>query len=222
MSAPRAYVSWSSGKDSAFALYEAKRSGIAQIAGVLTTISEAYDRVAMHGVRAALLERQIAALGLPCIRVPLPGSCPNEVYEARMAHTYAHLKGEGIEHIVFGDLFLADIRAYREQQLARAGMQGLFPLWRRDTALLARTMIDSGLVAHIVCLDPRRLERRFAGRRFDATLLRELPASVDPCGENGEFHTVVTAGPMLAAPIEVRIGASVEREGFVFTDVIPC
>jgi uncharacterized protein (TIGR00290 family) len=221
MAPPRAYVSWSSGKDSAFALYEAGRSGLARITGVLTTISEAYDRVAMHGVRSALLERQIAALGLPCIKVPLPSPCPNEVYEARMARTCAQLKGEGIEHIVFGDLFLADIRAYREQKLAAAGMQGLFPLWQRDTTLLARSMIASGLIAHIVCLDPRRLDRRFAGRRFDETLLRELPESVDPCGENGEFHTVVTAGPMFSAPIPVTIGETVEREGFVFTDVIP-
>jgi uncharacterized protein (TIGR00290 family) len=221
MSPPRAYVSWSSGKDSAFALYEAARSGLARIAGVLTTISEVYDRVAMHGVRSALLDRQIAALGLPCIKVPLPSPCPNEVYEARMAHACAQLQGEGIGHIVFGDLFLADIRAYREEKLAAAGMQGLFPLWQRDTALLARTMIASGVVAYIVCLDPRRLERRFAGRRFDERLLRELPQSVDPCGENGEFHTVVTAGPMFSAPIEVTIGETVERDGFVFTDVIP-
>jgi uncharacterized protein (TIGR00290 family) len=221
MAAPRAYVSWSSGKDSAFALYEAGRSGLARIAGVLTTISEVYDRVAMHGVRSALLERQVAALGLPSIKVALPSPCPNEVYEARMARACAQLKGEGIEHIVFGDLYLADIRAYREEKLAAAGMQGLFPLWLRDTAQLAHAMIASGVVAYIVCLDPRRLDRRFAGRRFDASLLRELPQSVDPCGENGEFHTVVTAGPMFSAPIEVTIGETVEREGFVFTDVIP-
>ena len=221
MAAPRAYVSWSSGKDSAFALYEAARCGLARICGVLTTINQVYDRVAMHGVRSALLDRQIAALGLPCLRVPLPSPCPNEVYEARMAQACAQIQADGIGHIVFGDLFLADIRAYREEKLAAAGMQGLFPLWRRDTALLARTMIASGLVAYIVCLDPRRLDRRFAGRRFDARLLEELPQSVDPCGENGEFHTVVTAGPMFSAPIEVTIGETVEREGFVFTDVIP-
>jgi uncharacterized protein (TIGR00290 family) len=221
MAPPRAYVSWSSGKDSAFALYEAGRSGLARISGVLTTINEVYDRVAMHGVRSALLDRQIAALGLPCIKVALPSPCPNEVYEARMARACAQLKEDDIGHIVFGDLFLADIRAYREEKLAAAGMQGLFPLWQRDTALLARTMIASGLVAYIVCLDPRRLDRRFAGRRFDHRLLEEFPQSVDPCGENGEFHTVVTAGPMFSAPIEVTIGETVEREGFVFTDVIP-
>jgi len=192
---PTAYVSWSSGKDSAFALYEAARLGLARIAGVLTTINEVYERVAMHGVGSALLDRQIAALGLPCIKVRLPSPCPNDVYETRMAHACAQIKSQGIEQIVFGDLFLADIRAYREEQLAAAGMHGVFPLWQRDTTVLAQTMIASGLVAHIACLDPR---------------------------ENGEFHTVVTAGPMFSAPIAVAIGETVERDGFVFTDVIPC
>jgi uncharacterized protein (TIGR00290 family) len=219
---PTAYVSWSSGKDSAFALYEAGRLGLARIAGVLTTINEVYDRVAMHGVRSALLDRQTVALGLPCMKVPLPSPCPNDVYETRMAHACAQLKSQGIEQIVFGDLFLADIRAYREEQLAAAGMHAVFPLWQRDTTVLAQTMIASGLVAHIACLDPRRLDRRFAGRRFDDALLHELPEAVDPCGENGEFHTVVTAGPMFSAPIAVAIGETVERDGFVFTDVAPC
>lgn len=222
MAAPKAFMSWSSGKDSAFALYEAERSGLARIAGVVTTITAAYDRVAMHGVRSALLERQVVALGLPCIKVPLPSPCPNDVYETRMAHAWAQIRSQGIGQIVFGDLFLADVRAYREEQLATAGLQGVFPLWQRDTAQLARAMIASGLVAHIVCLDPRRLDRRFAGRRFDEALLRELPEAVDPCGENGEFHTVVTAGPMFSAPIAVTIGETVERDGFVFTDVVPC
>lgn len=221
MPPPSAYVSWSSGKDSAFALCEARRLGLARIVGVLTTINEAYDRVAMHGVRNAMLDRQIAELGLPAIKVPLPNPCPNEVYETRMAEACTWLKEQGIAHIVFGDLFLADIRAYREERLAAIGMQGVFPLWQRDTAALARAMIASGFVAHIVCLDPRRLDRRFAGRRFDEALLRELPATVDPCGENGEFHTVVTAGPMFGASIAATIGDTVEREGFVFTDVVP-
>jgi uncharacterized protein (TIGR00290 family) len=218
---PAAYVSWSSGKDSAFALYETQRLGLARIAGVLTTLNEVYDRVAMHGVRRALLERQVAALSLPCIQIPLPSPCPNEVYETRMADACADLKSQGIGHMVFGDLYLEDIRAYREEKLSQAGMRGIFPLWKRDTAALAQAMIASGLKAYIVCLDPRRLERRFAGRVFDQTLLRELPPGVDPCGENGEFHTVVTAGPMFQAAIEVDIGETVEREGFVFTDVIP-
>lgn len=218
---PAAYISWSSGKDSAFAFFEAQRLGLARIVGALVTLNEVYDRVAMHGVRAALLDRQIAALGLPCIKVPLPSPCPNEVYETRMAETCARIKQDGIEHIVFGDLYLADIRAYREEKLAQVGMRALFPLWQRNTTALAREMIASGLVAHVACLDPRQIDRRFAGRRFDQTFLDDLPAGVDPCGENGEFHTVVTAGPMFDAPISVAVGETVEREGFVFTDVVP-
>ena len=221
MTPPPAYMSWSSGKDSAFALFEAQRLGLARIAGILTAINSVHDRVAMHGVRSSLLERQIEALALPAIRVPLPSPCTNEIYEARMESACAAIRGQGIEHMVFGDLFLQDIRAYRENRLEAAGMRAIFPLWQRDTAELARDMIASGLIAYIVCLDPRRIDRRFAGRRFDATLLNELPPDVDPCGENGEFHTVVTAGPMFRAPIEIEIGETVERDGFVFTDVIP-
>jgi uncharacterized protein (TIGR00290 family) len=219
--APRAFVSWSSGKDSAFAVWEARRLGLADIVGVLTTVNETYNRVAMHGVRQALLDRQIAALGLPAIIVPIPSPCPNEVYESRMAAACARIKGQGVDVMLFGDLFLEDIRAYREKNLAAAEMTPLFPLWGRDTAVLAREMIASGLVAHLVCLDPRKLDKRFAGRRFDESLLAELPPGVDPCGENGEFHTVVTAGPMFRAPIAVEIGDVVEREGFVFADVVP-
>ncbi len=218
---PRAYISWSSGKDSAFALHVARLEGVADIVGVLTTVNEVYDRVAMHGVRNALLDRQIAALGLPAIKVNIPSPCPNEIYEARMEEACAAIKAKGIEHIIFGDLYLEDIRAYREEKLGAIGMTPLFPLWQRDTARLARDMIASGLVAHIACLDPGRIDRRFAGRRFDASLLDELPVDIDPCGENGEFHTAVTAGPMFRAPIAVSIGETVERDGFVFTDVIP-
>jgi uncharacterized protein (TIGR00290 family) len=218
---PNAYVSWSSGKDSAFALYEAQKLGHARIAGILTTINQVHERVAMHGVRNALLDKQVAALGLPCLRVPLPSPCPNDIYEQRMAQASAEIKGQGIDHIVFGDLFLEEIRHYREVGLAAAGMHGIFPLWKRDTAVLARDMIASGLEAYIVCLDPLRLSRDFAGRRFDDAFLRDLPATVDPCGENGEFHTVVTAGPMFKSPIAVAIGETVERDGFVFSDVVP-
>ena len=217
---PKAYVSWSSGKDSAFALYEAQRSGVADVVGVLTTVNEVYGRVAMHGVRDGVLDRQIAALGLPALKVMLPNPCPNEIYQERMAQACARIKEQGVRHIVFGDLFLEDIRAYREQQLAAVGMTGIFPLWQRDTAVLARAMIDSGMVAHLVCVDPRRLGREFAGRRFDRRLLDELPRQVDPCGENGEFHTLVSAGPMFADSIDVRVGEIVERDGFVFADVI--
>jgi uncharacterized protein (TIGR00290 family) len=217
---PAAFVSWSSGKDSAFALYEARRFDLARVVGVLTTVNEAYGRVAMHGVREELLDLQIAALGVPALKVMLPDPCSNEVYEARMAQACAQIRAQGVTHIVFGDLFLEDVRAYREKQLAAVGMTGLFPLWRRDTRALARQMVASGLVAHLVCVDPRRLGREFAGRRFDARLLDELPSDVDPCGENGEFHTVVTAGPMFATPIAAEVGAVVERGGFVFADVI--
>jgi len=221
MPAPKAFMSWSSGKDSAFALHTARREGLADIVGVLTTINEIYDRVAMHGVRNALLDRQIAALGLPAIKVMLPSPCPNEIYEARMEKACAEIKAQGVDHMVFGDLFLEDIRAYREEKLSPVGITPLFPLWKRDTAALAREMIASGMVTHIACLDPRKLDRRFAGRRFDEAFLRELPAETDPCGENGEFHTAVSAGPMFAAPIPVTIGETVEREGFIFTDIVP-
>lgn len=217
--APKAFVSWSSGKDSAFALHEAKRLGLADVVGVLTTITEPFDRVAMHGVRTSLLDRQISALALPCIKVPLPNACTNEIYESRMADAIARIQAQGVRHVVFGDLFLEDIRAYREEKLASAGMQAIFPLWKRDTAQLAQEMIDSGLRAHLVCIDPNKVDRSFAGRRFERTLLQELPAGVDPCGENGEFHTVVSAGPMFAGPISVRVGEIVERDGFVFADV---
>jgi uncharacterized protein (TIGR00290 family) len=218
---PKAYISWSSGKDSAFALHVARLEGVADIVGVLTTVNEVYDRVAMHGVRSALLDRQIAALGLPAIKINIPSPCPNDIYETRMEEACAAIKAKGIEHIVFGDLYLEDIRAYREDKLGAIGMTPLFPLWRRNTTKLARDMIASGLVAHIACLDPKRIDRRFAGRRFDASLLDELPSDIDPCGENGEFHTAVIAGPMFNNPIDVSIGETVEREGFVFTDIIP-
>jgi uncharacterized protein (TIGR00290 family) len=216
----KAFVSWSSGKDSAFAFYEARKSGI-EIAGVLTTLNEVYDRVAMHGVRAELLDRQIAALGVLAIKVAIPSPCPNEVYEAKMEAACADIRARGIHHIVFGDLFLEDIRAYRIEKLKPTGIEPIFPLWQRPTAQLARDMIASGLVAHVTCLDPRKLPREFAGRTFDESFLRDLPDGIDPCGENGEFHTVVTAGPMFKAPISVSIGETVERDGFVFTDVVP-
>lgn len=219
MALPRAFISWSSGKDSAYALHEARRMGVADIVGALTTLNEEYGRVAMHGVRESLLDRQIEALGLPALKVMLPNPCSNEIYQERIAQACEQLRSQGVRHLVFGDLFLEDIRAYREKQLAALGVTPLFPLWRRDTAALAREMIASGLVAHLVCVDPRRLGREFAGRQFDLNLLRALPADVDPCGEHGEFHTVVSAGPMFAGPIDVTVGAVVERDGFVFADV---
>jgi uncharacterized protein (TIGR00290 family) len=218
---PKACVSWSSGKDSAFALWETCRRGDVDVVGVLTTVNAAFDRVAMHGVRRSLLERQVAALGLPALIVEIPSPCPNEVYEQRMAEACATLAGAGVSLLVFGDLFLEDIRAYREDKLRGTGLEPIFPLWRRDTRALAADMIGAGLEAYITCLDPRRLDPRLAGRRFDADLLKELPPGVDPCGENGEFHTVVTAGPMFLAPIPVIPGEIVERDGFVFADIVP-
>jgi uncharacterized protein (TIGR00290 family) len=217
----RALVAWSSGKDSAYALHLARQDGAYEVVGLLTTVTDAYERVAMHGVREALLDAQAASVGLPLVKVRIPSPCPNEVYERAMGEAMAAALDDGIDHVVFGDLFLADIRAYREAQLARVGMTTIFPLWLRDTAALAREMIGAGMTAVLTCVDPKQLDRGFAGRTFDAALLDALPASVDPCGENGEFHTLVTAGPMFARPIPTRSGAVVERDGFVFADVLP-
>ncbi|MBM3503797.1 MAG: adenine nucleotide alpha hydrolase [Alphaproteobacteria bacterium] len=221
MDRPKALLAWSSGKDSAFALHVVREEGAVEVVGLLTTVNDVYDRVAMHGVRRALLSAQAEAAGLPLTVVTIPSPCPNEVYEARMDVAMRAAKAQGIEHVVFGDLFLADIRAYRERQLSRVGMQGVFPLWLRDTSSLARAMIESGLRAHVVCIDPTKLDRRFAGRTFDETFLADLPAGVDPCGENGEFHSFAFAGPMFARPVACRTGIVVERDGFVFADVVP-
>lgn len=218
---PKAILSWSSGKDAAFALHEVRRTGAAEVAALLTTVNETHERVAMHGVRERLLDLQAEAAGLPLIKVPIPFPCPNGIYEERMAAAMAEVKARGITHTIFGDLFLEDIRAYREEKLAAAGMSALFPLWGRETRSLANEMIDSGLVAHLACVDPKQIPAGLSGRRFDRDLLAVLPEGADPCGENGEFHTVVTAGPMFARPIDVEIGETVTREGFVYTDVIP-
>ncbi|MEM0129671.1 MAG: ATP-binding protein [Thermoplasmata archaeon] len=215
---PRAVVSWSSGKDSAFALWEARRRGDLEIVGLLSTVTETYGRVSMHGVREEILAAQAGAAGLPLSVVRIPSPCPNEVYEARMGEAVRRLARDGVSRIVFGDLFLEDIRRYREERLAGTGITPVFPLWGRSTPALARTMVDAGLVAHLVTVDPRRLAPEFAGRRFDHALLAALPPSVDPCGERGEFHTLVSAGPMFRAPIPLEPGPVVERDGFVFAD----
>jgi uncharacterized protein (TIGR00290 family) len=215
----RALLSWSSGKDSAWALHELRRTGELELAGLVTTVNEAFARVAMHGVREALLERQAEAAGLPLWKVPLPHPCPNEVYEERMAALIERARSAGVVAMAFGDLFLEDIRAYRERQLAGTGIEPVFPLWARPTPALARDMVGAGLRARLVCVDPRQLDRRFAGRVYDAELLAELPPEVDPCGERGEFHTFCTAGPMFRAPIPVQPGGVVERDGFVFADI---
>lgn len=222
MTAPtRAVVAWSSGKDSAHAFHLASHSNELEIAGILTTLSEDLARVSMHGVREELLDRQIEALGVPATKVWIPSPCPNEIYEKRMAEAMEKLQSSGVTHVVFGDLFLEDIRAYREAQLSRIDMHCQFPLWQRDTAQLAREMLDSGLDAVVACVDPRVLDRSFAGRAFDETFLAEIEGNVDPCGENGEFHTVVIGSPMFERSIPVRVGDVVERDGLVYADIVP-
>lgn len=214
-------MSWSSGKDSALALHEARAAGDVDVVGMLTTVNAAFDRVAMHGVRRALLERQAAALGLPLHVVELPWPCPNAVYEQKMAAAITEARGSGVEAMVFGDLFLEDIRRYREAALVGTGVTPLFPLWRRPTHEVARSLVALGFRAVIVCVNPDQAPRGLAGRWYDAALLDDLPAGVDPCGENGEFHTVVVDGPGFAVPVDVELGEVVERDGFVFADVIP-
>lgn len=218
---PKAWLAWSSGKDSAWALHKVRESGDFEVVSLLTTVNRTHERVAMHAVRESLLEVQAAAAGLPLVKVPIPSPCPNEIYEQAMSDAMARARAEGVRHVVFGDLFLEDIRAYREKQLATCGMMPVFPLWLQDTRRLAEEMLSGGLSAYLTCIDPRKMGREFAGRRFDASLLADLPEEVDPCGENGEFHTFACAGPMFRENISVTPGEIVEREGFVFADLLP-
>ena len=213
-------LSWSSGKDSAWALHVLRKQGV-KIAGLLTTLNSEFNRVAMHGVRQELLQAQARAAGLPLWEVPLPWPCSNEQYEALMSEAMGRARREGIQTVAYGDLFLEDIRAYREQKMAQVGMKCLFPLWGSNTRELAREMIAGGLRAKLVCVDTRQLDARFAGREFDAALLADLPHSVDPCGERGEFHSFAWAGPMFKAPLSIKGGETVVREGFAFADVLP-
>jgi len=218
---PRAWLAWSSGKDSAWALHTIRQAGEFDVVALLTTVNRTHQRVAMHAVRESLLEMQAAAAGLPLVKVPIPSPCPNEIYEREMGAAMERARAEGVWHVIFGDLFLEDIRAYREKQLAACGMTPVFPLWRRDTRLLAQEMLAGGLSAYLTCVDPRKLAKSFAGRRFDAELLKDFPEGVDPCGENGEFHTFANAGPMFRDKIAVTPGEIVERDGFVFADLLP-
>jgi uncharacterized protein (TIGR00290 family) len=213
-------LSWSSGKDSAWALHCLQQRGEYQVAGLLTTLNAAFDRVAMHSTRRALLEAQAKAADLPLYSVPLPWPCSNQHYETAMRSACEAAVAEGIEAMAFGDLFLEDVRRYREEKLQGTGLQPIFPVWGLDTRQLAQEMIASGLRARIVCVDPKKLPAEFAGRDFDADFLRDLPEGVDPCGENGEFHSVVYAGPMFREPIPIESGEIVERDGFVFADVL--
>jgi uncharacterized protein (TIGR00290 family) len=214
-------LSWSSGKDAAWTLHTLNQQHPGAVAGLLTTINEAFDRVAMHAVRRQLVAKQAAAAGLPLYTVPIPWPCSNADYEQRMAAAVKQFVAEGFTHVAFGDLFLEDVRRYREERLAGTGLSPLFPLWKaHDTHELAREMISAGLRAYLTCTDPRKLPATFTGRAFDAQLLADLPASVDPCGENGEFHSFVWDGPMFAQPLQVRMGDVVERDGFVFADVL--
>jgi uncharacterized protein (TIGR00290 family) len=214
-------VSWSSGKDSAW-LVHTLRTTMPEynVAALLTTINRDADRVAMHAVRNTVLEAQAAAIGLPLWKVPIPSPCPNDVYERAMGEAVAKAVEEGFTHVAFGDLFLEDVRRYREERLAGTGLTPLFPLFGSDTAALARTMIAGGLRARITCVNPQVLDPSFAGREFDARLLDDLPPSVDPCAERGEFHTCAYAGPMFRHALPIRTGAVVERDGFVFCDLV--
>lgn len=214
-------LSWSGGKDSALAL-QALRGGAGPAPGALiTTVTSDFDRISMHGVRRELLERQARAAGLPLIAVEIPAACSNDVYEQRLGQVMAEPPLLEAPEIAFGDLFLADIRAYREERLARVNKRGLFPLWGRDTSELAREFVEAGFEAFLVCVDPSKLDGSFAGRAFDRELLADLPDGVDPCGENGEFHTFVYAGPVFGEPIRCYTGEVVTRDGFVFCDVLP-
>jgi uncharacterized protein (TIGR00290 family) len=218
----RVVVSWSGGKDAAWALHELRHDPAVEVVGLLTTVNSAFDRVAMHGVRVELLRRQARAAGLPLHEIPLPWPCSNEQYESAMAASVARIRGEWRPtHVAFGDLFLQDVRAYREERMRGTGLKPLFPLWQRPTEELAGLMIEAGVQTRIVCLDPTRVPRELAGRLLNRDLLDALPSGVDPCGERGEFHTFVTEGPMLQGRVVVVPGDIVEREGFVFADLVP-
>jgi uncharacterized protein (TIGR00290 family) len=217
---PKALISWSSGKDSAFALHEIRRADEFEIVGALTTVTETFDRVSIHGVRRQILLAQCEAAGLAPRIVPMPYPCPNETYELRIGEAVAQAAGEGITHIIFGDLYLADIRAYREQKLEGTGITPVFPLWQRPTLPLAQAMIASGMEAYLATVDLKKLPSEFAGRKFDAQLLADLPEGIDPCGENGEFHSCVVAGPMFTHRLAVTPGERVERDGYAYCDLV--
>jgi uncharacterized protein (TIGR00290 family) len=216
----RTLLSWSSGKDSAWTLHVLRRDPAIELCGLVTTLNTQFDRVAMHGVRRTILEAQAAAAGLPLWVIPLPWPCSNEIYEQRMAEVCQRAIAEKIDAFAFGDLFLEDVRAYRERQLAPTGLEPIFPLWQIPTDALARDMIAGGLRARLSCVDPSKLPASFAGREFDEALLNDLPPGTDPCAERGEFHTCAYAGPMFSAPLPLETGEVVTRDGFTFADFV--
>jgi uncharacterized protein (TIGR00290 family) len=213
-------LSWSGGKDSAFAFWTLAEEERVRPAALISTVTEEYERVSMHGVRSTLLRAQATATGVPLVEVAIPASCTNDAYESRMEGAFASPELSAVDEVAFGDLFLEDVRDYRESRLAAAGKRARFPVWGRDTMTLARSFLVVGFHAILVCVDPRALDPSFAGRDYDEQLIADLPTDVDPCGENGEFHTFVTAGPILDRPIRCRRGEIVEREGFVFCDLL--
>lgn len=217
----RVLLSWSSGKDSAWSLHMLQKDPDVELIGLLTTVNVTHGRVAMHSTRLTILEAQARAVGLPLHVIPLPWPCSNEVYERAMQGAIKDGREAGATHVAFGDLFLEDIRAYRIKQLEGSGLEPLFPIWQQPTKPLARRMIDAGVEAILTCVDSTKLSSSFAGRRFDHELLEELPEGVDPCGENGEFHTCVIAGPMFREPLRARVGEVVDRDGFYFADLMP-
>lgn len=221
MSKPHVLVSWSSGKDSAWMLHVLRQQEEWHIVALVTTVNSAFGRVSMHGVREELLEAQARAAGLPLWKVPIPYPCPNEAYEAAMRDLIARAREAGVTHFAFGDLFLQDVRAYRERQLQGTGIAPLFPLWGVDTAGLAQEMIRSGVRAVVTCVAPRQVPASLVGQEFEERLIQQLPPSADPCGENGEYHTFCYAGPMFAYPLRIRRGEVVERDGFVYADIVP-
>src|SRR6266853_707387 len=212
---------WSGGKDSAMALHALQSAQSHRVTSLLTTVTEEFDRISMHGVRRVLLERQAKSLGLPLHAVLIPPQCINATYEARMKDALAQYFALGVRRVAFGDIFLEDLRAYREKNLGQVGMQALFPIWKRDTHELAREFVRLGFRAITVCVDPRVLDASFAGRELDASFFADLPPGADPCGENGEFHTFVFNGPVFKTPIAFRVGEKVLRDGFCFCDLLP-
>jgi len=217
---PKALIAWSTGKDSAWALHQARLADEYEIVGALTTITENFQRVSMHGVRLEILGAQLKAANLPLVPVMIPFPCPNEIYEERMGVVVKAAAAMGVTKIIFGDLFLEDIRAYREEKLRGTGIDAVFPLWKIPTGKLARDMIAGGLKARVVCVDPKKVPIPFAGAWFDKKLLATLPPDVDPCAENGEFHTCVLGGPMFEKNINVKVGEIIQRGDFVFADLM--